>query len=625
MGVGSALGSELSSAYAAMASMGAVVRLGDGAAVKIDEDGESESASGMLWEAESTEVLAESIADALGEGEGVAAAETVNIATVTSMGLIEIRMDADGAVNAAGGDETEVEGVEGQTGADGSGSGGGGGDGSSSISIDGTPKSKESKAEAKAERDRAKKEAKEKAHNKAAAEKKEKKEKKPRKQPKQPKKEPSDEEKAKQLLEAMAKRKELDDEKWKDYVCPSVNEQRPSGTLEGSAKAVAAKAAAAGGTQRALADEVDGGGGSGEGGGTMGWLGSISSALEGGSNGGASGGGAPAASGAPGRISAEDACWSGWTHVAMGLELNYMQGQLAAISSLLANARCPDDVLFHFPAMEKDEPKAIARLLDHFPNLRYSTYHMDNYDVQSHIAKMTYRSADLANPLNYARIHLDTLLPQCVHRIIYMDTDVIVAGAIEGMWNHDMHGKVVASPEFCQFKFVRYFTDNFWKNETLSAEYQSKKKACYFNPGVMMADLVQWRLFGATAKLLHWMDVNRDNKIYSLGSLPPFLLVFAGNITSLDRSWNTHDLGCGCQTKINPLKVQILHWSCDGKPWRRLYSNKGKKACTVDKVYWQPHNKLGDPNKAGKDRSLLGARDVPGEMQWPPIVSLPAP
>ena len=101
--------------------------------------------------------------------------------------------------------------------------------------------------------------------------------------------------------------------------------------------------------------------------------------------------------------------------------------------------------------------------------------------------------------------------------------------------------------------------------------------------------------------------------------------MFAGNITSLDRSWNTHDLGCGCQTKINPLKVQILHWSCDGKPWRRLYSNKGKKACTIDKVYWQPHDKLGDPNKAGKDRSLLGARDVPGEMQWPPIVSLPAP
>ena len=32
-------------------------------------------------------------------------------------------------------------------------------------------------------------------------------------------------------------------------------------------------------------------------------------------------------------------------------------------------------------------------------------------------------------------------------------------------------------------------------------------------------------------------------QIYALGSLPPFLLAFAGNIASFDHQWNQHGLG----------------------------------------------------------------------------------
>ena len=66
------------------------------------------------------------------------------------------------------------------------------------------------------------------------------------------------------------------------------------------------------------------------------------------------------------------------------------------------------------------------------------------------------------------------------------------------------------------------------------------------------------------------MQKEGKERIYRLGSLPPFLLVFSGNLKSVDKEWNRHDLGCGCNVKVDPKKAKLLHWSCDGKPWRRL-------------------------------------------------------
>ena len=38
---------------------------------------------------------------------------------------------------------------------------------------------------------------------------------------------------------------------------------------------------------------------------------------------------------------------------------------------------------------------------------------------------MGYRSRDLESPLNYARIYLPDMLPRCVRRCIYLDTDMV--------------------------------------------------------------------------------------------------------------------------------------------------------------------------------------------------------
>ena len=48
----------------------------------------------------------------------------------------------------------------------------------------------------------------------------------------------------------------------------------------------------------------------------------------------------------------------------------------------------------------------------------------------------------------------------------------------------------------------------------------------------MLFDTAKWRQHDITSKLLRWMNVQKEGaeRIYRLGSLPPFLLVFSGNV-----------------------------------------------------------------------------------------------
>ncbi|KAK3265245.1 hypothetical protein CYMTET_26060 [Cymbomonas tetramitiformis] len=259
---------------------------------------------------------------------------------------------------------------------------------------------------------------------------------------------------------------------------------------------------------------------------------------------------------------------------------------------------------------------AVKAILTWFPDLKHATYYIDKFNLNSGIRSMSYRSADLESPLNYARIYLPQMMPSCVRRCIYLDTDMVVLDRIELLWETNLGDHIIASPEFCEFKFHRYFTQYFWENKTLSAKYESKREACYFNPGVMLFDTKRWLAHNVTQKLLHWMDVQKHGgeRIYRLGSLPPFLLVFSGNLKSVDRTWNLHDLGCGCNVRVDPKVAKLLHWSCDGKPWRRLEGKSGKP-CSNDKLYWKPYDLIGLAKAREKKEEMDKAKSEQTDLE----------
>ncbi|MBA0777051.1 hypothetical protein Gotri_005118, partial [Gossypium trilobum] len=220
------------------------------------------------------------------------------------------------------------------------------------------------------------------------------------------------------------------------------------------------------------------------------------------------------------------------------------------------------NIVFHFVTSAAANVSFLhATISSSFPYLNFQIYPFDDASV-SRLISTSIRSA-LDCPLNYARSYLANLLP-------------------------------LSAPQYCNANFTSYFTTTFWSNPSLSLTF-ANRKPCYFNTGVMVMDLDRWRNGDYKTKIEEWMEIQKQMRIYELGSLPPFLLVFAGNIVPVDHRWNQHGLGGdnfrGLCRNLHPGPVSLLHWSGKGKPWARLDANR---PCPLDAL-WAPYDLLQTP------------------------------
>ncbi|XP_039055544.1 probable galacturonosyltransferase-like 1 [Hibiscus syriacus] len=283
-------------------------------------------------------------------------------------------------------------------------------------------------------------------------------------------------------------------------------------------------------------------------------------------------------------------------HVAMTLDKPYIRGSMAAIFSMLQHSSCPQNIAFHFVVSDTGNASLLrSTISSSFPYLKFRLYPFDDSTV-SRLISTSIRSA-LDCPLNYARSYLADLLPLCVRRVLYLDSDLVLVDDIALLAATQLgENSVLAAPEYCKANFISYFTPTFWSNPWLSLTF-SNRKACYFNTGVMVIDLDRWREGDYTRKIEEWMELQKRVRIYELGSLPPFLLVFAGNIAPADRRWNQHGLGGdnikGLCRDLHPGPVSLLHWSGKGKPWARL---DAKRPCPLDAL-WLSYDLLEDVNQ----------------------------
>lgn len=287
------------------------------------------------------------------------------------------------------------------------------------------------------------------------------------------------------------------------------------------------------------------------------------------------------------RNHSESVCDENAVHVTMTLDAFYLRGSMAAIFSILKHSECPENVIFHFLVSYRD---AELESLVHstFPFLRFKLYHFDETKVKGRISSSV-RSA-LEQPLNYARNYLADLLEPCVKRVIYLDSDLVVVDDIAKLWSISLGEHSVGAPVYCHANFTKYFTTAFWSDPALASTFDGRSP-CYFNTGVMVMDLVKWRRHKYTQIIEAWMEIQKEQKrIYELGSLPPFLLVFAGAVQPIEHRWNQHGLGGdnlhGRCRPLHPGPVSLLHWSGKGKPWLRLDS---RTPCPLDSL-WAPYD-----------------------------------
>ncbi|KAG2724720.1 hypothetical protein I3843_01G028400 [Carya illinoinensis] len=286
---------------------------------------------------------------------------------------------------------------------------------------------------------------------------------------------------------------------------------------------------------------------------------------------------------------AAEFCSNEAVHVAMTLDAAYLRGSMAAILSVLQHSSCPENIVFHFVSSSSSDLLG-STISKSFPYLKFRVYAFDDSAVSGLISTSIRTALDC--PLNYARNYLASLLPPCVRRVVYLDSDLVLVDDIAKLSATPLGDRaVLAAPEYCNANFTSYFTPTFWSNPSLSLIFAGRE-ACYFNTGVMVIDLQRWRDGDYTNKIVEWMELQKRIRIYDLGSLPPFLLVFAGNIAPVDHRWNQHGLGGdnfrGLCRDLHPGPASLLHWSGKGKPWARLDANR---PCPLDEL-WAPYDLL---------------------------------
>ncbi|CAO2824356.1 unnamed protein product [Amaranthus hypochondriacus] len=279
-------------------------------------------------------------------------------------------------------------------------------------------------------------------------------------------------------------------------------------------------------------------------------------------------------------------CDPSLVHVTITLDVDYLRGSIAAVHSVLQHSLCPENIFFHFlTSVETQNLEILVKST--FPHLKFKLYPFDDRIVRPLISTSVRQA--LEQPLNYARNYLASLLEPCIRRVIYLDSDLILVDDIAKLWNTSLGSKTIGAPEYCHANFTKYFTPAFWSEKRFSGTFRNRKP-CYFNTGVMVIDLVKWRAQGYTKRIERWMEIQRKERIYELGSLPPFLLVFAGHVAPIEHRWNQHGLGGdnvrGSCRDLHPGPVSLLHWSGSGKPWVRLDS---RNACPLDSL-WAPYD-----------------------------------
>jgi len=162
--------------------------------------------------------------------------------------------------------------------------------------------------------------------------------------------------------------------------------------------------------------------------------------------------------------------------------------------------------------------------------------------AQKHLTKET-----------YYRIAIPDLFKEKVHKVIYLDSDMIVKEDITQLWNLNIDQYFLGAIEDSFVKDSR--------NKVLDLPRESK----YFNAGVLLINLKKWREERVKNKIIDFIK-NNSSKI-KFCSQDPLNAIFHDKWLPIDLKWNfqTYHLTYPNLKNINPA---IIHYTGRKKPWK---------------------------------------------------------
>ncbi|KAF4022597.1 hypothetical protein G4228_014415 [Cervus hanglu yarkandensis] len=260
-----------------------------------------------------------------------------------------------------------------------------------------------------------------------------------------------------------------------------------------------------------------------------------------------------------------------------------MGAAMAAINSIYSNTDA--NILFYVVGL-RNTLSRIRKWIEH-SKLREINFKIVEFNPVVLKGKIRPDSSrpELLQPLNFVRFYLPLLIHQH-EKVIYLDDDVIVQGDIQELYDTTLAlGHAAAFSDDCDLPSSQDIHRLVGLQNTYMGYLDYRKKTikdlgispstCSFNPGVIVANMTEWKHQRITKQLEKWMQKNVEENLYSssLGggvATSPMLIVFHGKYSTINPLWHIRHLGWNPDTRYSEHFLQeakLLHWNGRHKPW----------------------------------------------------------
>jgi lipopolysaccharide biosynthesis glycosyltransferase len=241
--------------------------------------------------------------------------------------------------------------------------------------------------------------------------------------------------------------------------------------------------------------------------------------------------------------------------VVLASNRNYFCGLLVTLLSLLASN---DGNTFSIHIIDGGLSDWQKRILSKRTLERNSGNEIHFHKLDSSVFK-GFRTDYGNSYMAYARILMASFIN--ADRVLYLDTDLLVATNVRILWETDLQGCVLAAAKDREIKRVK---DDY--------PFEGGGEAEYFNSGVMLISLILWKRMNAQEKLLEMLTASPER--FRWWDQTAMNVLFQGKVRYVDGSWNRFadsvELG-----KKN--EGAIFHYVGKSKPWNKYLDSDGFK------------------------------------------------
>lgn len=242
-------------------------------------------------------------------------------------------------------------------------------------------------------------------------------------------------------------------------------------------------------------------------------------------------------------------CSAQMIDVVFNIDNNYPIYTLLAINSILKNNASNSDYTFYI--VNDGISKFNKSIMKKFVKSNKQKIVFINFDIKNYSKdKVQYADVFHITNIGMARCFLDDILPENVHKVLYLDGDILVTDDIAKLYNTDLNDKFIGmAPDL---------------SSAVSDEIQlTRGIQDYYNSGVILMDLDKLRSNNTTKKMISFLE-KKWSRAYIYKDQDLINFVLKNHIMPLEQKWNTQ-VTTGYAIDTN--NKGILHYISSVKPW----------------------------------------------------------